>query len=458
MEAGKSRAVAARTAEILLYALIVLALLLGGAPSGANWQMALLCITASALLAATVAAGLGRGFYRTPLLLRLALGLIVAIPVLQLVPLPPGLWSSLPGRETPGAVFDLLGTREAWHPLSLTPRDTLFALLMLLPPFAAFGAASALGTEVRARCVTVFLAVVVLSVLVGLVQLGSRGTTLDFYGTAHRGNLIGFFANRNHQGLMLAIAASFAIAMLHRHVRERRAAIAWSAILSVTFLTLAIGTISRAALGMTVLSLAITIFAFFLTGVGRRHPGMVVALALVTGLVLYFLSSSAVVEQALTRFDTVKDDSRWNILQAVMPLTSQYFPWGSGMGSFVPVYAAIENLDNLAPYYLNRVHNDYIELFIEAGVPGLIALAVLAVAIGRRSVAILTGRRSVPPFGVSAMVAILLVALHSIVDYPLRTQAIAVLFALVLALLFAETGERKRVSTKPDDGERHQGT
>lgn len=454
VEAGKSRTMAARAAEILLYALIALALLLGGAPNEAHWRMALLCITASALVAATVAAGPRGAVARRPLLLRLALVLIVATPVIQLIPLPPGLWSSLPGRAAPAAVFDLLGTRGDWHPLSLTPRDTLFALLMLLPPFAAFWAASALGAEVRARCVTVFLAIVTLSILVGLVQLGSRGTTLDFYGTAHRGNLIGFFANRNHQGLMLAIAASFAITMLHRHVRERRAVIAWSAILSITFLTLAIGTISRAALGMTLLSLAITIFAFFLTGIGRRHPVMVVALALATGLVLYFLSASDVVGQALARFDAVKDDGRWDILQAIMPLTSQYFPWGSGMGSFVPVYAAIENLDNLSPYYLNRVHNDYIELFIEAGVPGLIALAVLIAAIGGRSAAILTGRRSFPPFGLSAMVAFLLIALHSIVDYPLRTQAIMVLFAIFLALLFAEAGEKKRVRVGSDDSER----
>lgn len=457
MEAGASRDFAARAAEILLYVLIVLALLLGGSPSDANWRTALLCITASALAAATFAAGPRGGAPRRPLLLRLALVLIVAIPALQLVPLPPGLWSMLPGRDTPAAVFDLLGTRGDWHPLSLTPRDTLFALLMLLPPFAAFWAASTLGADVRARCVTVFLAVVALSALVGLVQLGSRGTTLVFYSFGHRGNLVGFFANRNHQGLMLAIAASFAIAMVHRHVREPRAAITWSAILSIAFLTLAVGTISRAALGLTVLSLAITIFAFFLTGVGRRHPAMVVALVLATGLVIYFLSSSPVVEQALSRFDAVRDDGRWDILHAVMPLVSQYSPWGSGMGSFVPIYAAIENLDNLSPHYLNRVHNDYLELFIEAGVPGLIALALLIAAIGGRGAAILRGRRNFPPFGVSAMVAILLVALHSIVDYPLRTQAIAVLFAFVLALLFAEAGERKRVRIAPGDGERRAG-
>ena len=456
VEAGASRNIAAKAAEILLYALIVLALLLGGTPNDANWRTALLCLTASALVAATVAAGPRGGMGRQPLLLRLSLILIVAIPAFQLLPLPPGLWSGLPGRETPAAVFDLLGTRGGWHPLSLTPRDTLFALLMLLPPFAAFWAASVLGTEVRARCVTVFLVIVTLSVLVGLVQLGSRGTTLAFYDIAHRGNLIGFFANRNHQGLMLAIAASFAIAMLHRHVRERRAVIAWSAILSITFLTLAVGTISRAALGLTALSLAITIFAFFLTGIGRKHPVMIVALALATGLILYLLSSSNVVGHALARFDDVKDDGRWDILHATMPLASQYFPWGGGMGSFVPAYAAIENLDHLSPRYLNRVHNDYLELFIEAGVPGLIALALLAAAIVGRSIALLTGKRGFPPFGLSAMVAILLVALHSIVDYPLRTQAIAVLFAVVLALFFAGTGEKKRVRTRPDDDERRQ--
>src|SRR3546814_15933259 len=80
---------------------------------------------------------------------------------------------------------------------------------MLLPPYAAFFAASLLDDRGRQRCVGLFLALVVLSVLVGVIQVGSAGGALNFYNSAHRGNLIGFFANRNHEGVVLAITAVF---------------------------------------------------------------------------------------------------------------------------------------------------------------------------------------------------------------------------------------------------------
>src|SRR3546814_7627447 len=73
---------------------------------------------------------------------------------------------------------------------------------MLLPPYAAFFAASLLDDRARERCVGLFLALVVLSVLVGVIQVGSAGATFNFYDSAHRGNLIGFFANRNHEGVV----------------------------------------------------------------------------------------------------------------------------------------------------------------------------------------------------------------------------------------------------------------
>src|SRR3546814_1767554 len=84
---------------------------------------------------------------------------------------------------------------------------------MLLPPYAAFFAASLLDDRGRQRCVGLFRALGVLSVLVGVIQVGSAGGALNFYNSAHRGNLIGFFANRNHEGVVLAITAVFSIAI-----------------------------------------------------------------------------------------------------------------------------------------------------------------------------------------------------------------------------------------------------
>src|SRR3546814_682601 len=95
---------------------------------------------------------------------------------------------------------------------------------MLLPPYAAFFAASLLDDRGRQRCVGLFLALVVLSVLVGVIQVGSAGGALNFYNSAHRGNLIGFFANRNHEGVVLAITAVFSIAFVNARAPSRQSA------------------------------------------------------------------------------------------------------------------------------------------------------------------------------------------------------------------------------------------
>src|SRR3546814_19644120 len=79
------------------------------------------------------------------------------------------------------------------------------------------------------------MALVVLSVLVGVIQVGSAGATFNFYDSAHRGNLIGFFANRNHEGVVLAVAAIFSIAFVHARAPSRQSALAWSAVLTIPF-------------------------------------------------------------------------------------------------------------------------------------------------------------------------------------------------------------------------------
>ena len=63
---------------------------------------------------------------------------ILAVPLLQLVPLPPQIWTHLPGRDAVLAAFALLGRAPAWAPISMAPRSTWLCALGLLPPLAVF--------------------------------------------------------------------------------------------------------------------------------------------------------------------------------------------------------------------------------------------------------------------------------------------------------------------------------
>ena len=59
-----------------------------------------------------------------------------------------------------------------------------------------------------------------------------------------------------------------------------------------------------------------------------------------------------------------------------------YAPFGGGFGSFEAAYKIVEPVNLLSLQYLNHAHNDYLELAIEAGLPGLALAGLWIVLIG----------------------------------------------------------------------------
>lgn len=425
--------------------LIASSVILGGAPNSANWQILVLCILSAILLPAAFAAGAGGRFAKLPHLLRWVVVGIVLLPLFQLIPLPPSIWAALPGRELAADVFSLLGTKNAWHGLSLVPRDTLFAFLVLLPAAAAFLSALSLDRSGRRRIIWVLLAAATVSIVVGVIQFGTKGAAWDIYSTFHRGSFLGFFANRNHQGLFMAISGSFAIAAIQQRLRNPRLAMATSALVAMVFFIAAVGTVSRAGIGLTFLSLLTTFYAYFIYG---RVRWPIIAAGIVIGLLgLYFVTFSSTVQTALDRFSQIGENGRLEIWQKSWPLIEQFNWAGAGIGSFTTVYPPIERLSDVFPFFYNRVHNEYLELLIEAGLPGLLLLGLFVWLLARRSIAAWRGTEELDAFAFPAGMSILLVGLHSIVDYPLRTQSHAVIFALACAFFFAPSRNASRDSS-----------
>jgi hypothetical protein len=116
-------------------------------------------------------------------------------------------------------------------------------------------------------------------------------------------------------------------------------------------------------------------------------------------------------------------------------------PFGSGMGTFVPVYGIFEEPQHvLVDTYANHAHNDFLELWLETGIFGVGIFLAFAVWFVSRSLKIWraepTGVRRIDVLlARAATVVIVLVAAHSVADYPLRTAAIMAVFAFACALL-----------------------
>ena len=116
------------------------------------------------------------------------------------------------------------------------------------------------------------------------------------------------------------------------------------------------------------------------------------------------------------------------------------------MNEPIPVYAAFEKPgDVLANTFANHAHNDILEWWLEAGIMGVVVGGLCVVWLVRQTVRIWRaktwGTRGIDLLlARAASLAILLVTVHSLFDYPLRTGAIMAIVAFCCALLTTPAG------------------
>ena len=168
----------------------------------------------------------------------------------------------------------------------------------------------------------------------------------------------------------------------------------------------------------------------------------IVAIALVMGQ----FGLQRIMERFAT--DPLQDDPRISIARTTLGAALHYLPFGSGFGTFPQVYGIFEKSTDLLPgTYVNRAHNDFAEVFLEGGVFAIGLGLALFVWFVQRSVQIwrrqpgANGKQEIL-LARSASIAISLLLLHSLVDYPLRMEAITAVLAVSCALLDSSKGCR----------------
>ncbi len=439
---------------LLCSVLVVACLVLGGGTRTGFLSDAVLQLLAIPLLLIAVgriARLPSRKGARWPLVMCLA---IVLVPALQLVPLPPDVWTALPGREPAVETFRLLGRELPWMPLSLSPRATWLSALSLLPPVAVFLATLLIGYRERRALSLILVGFGVLSAFVGLAQVAEGPeSSLRFYAITNLSEAVGFFANRNHFAAALycftVFAAAWAVeAAAPPQSGETRLETRWivPALASLTVLVVLVAAQamarSRAGLGFTIAAL---VGATAIAVLDRRNASGItpakLLLATVAGAVIY--ATQFALYRILDRFAAdPMADARVTIGRLASEAARLYMPYGSGMGTFVPVYGMQERAaDAVIDTYINRAHNDFIELWLETGViaPALAAAALIWLA--GRSVRLWRRQAAGADIDLSiaraATIAVALMAAHSLVDYPLRTAAMMAMAAFSCGLLVA---------------------
>ena len=64
------------------------------------------------------------------------------------------------------------------------------------------------------------------------------------------------------------------------------------------------------------------------------------------------------------------EDLRFALNQTTFETAVKTLPFGTGLGSFVRVYATVEKKEDAFAGFANRAHNDAAELLLETGVLG----------------------------------------------------------------------------------------
>lgn len=383
----------------------------------------------------------------------------LGLVTLQLIPLPPAVWHALPGRAVVAEIDRVSGLGEVWRPLSLVPYGTRNALFSLVAPMAVLVLGVQLDYTDRRKLLPLLIAFGATSAVIAVLQLlGGGGGALYFYRITNNDAPVGLFANRNHQATLLALMPPMLVVWAASRADNRRAVRDWFRVPQVwtavgalaLVIPLLLITGSRSGLLWALAGLAACPLTLLwrgqakpgvarepAQGLGQRRAvaGIAVGLVAVAGATLWLGRATTLDRWAGS---STSEELRLRILPTVGEMIREYAPWGSGYGSFDQVFRMHEPASLLRRSYMNHAHNDWLEAALTGGLPALVVLLVVVVAVVRRALRLAGAGVAAPDriaFGRLGIAVMVILGLASLTDYPLRTSALACVF--VVAALWA---------------------
>jgi O-antigen ligase len=392
------------------------------------------------------------------------LGGVVALCVLQVIPLPAGVLeivspSSLEIYRAAAQAGAVGGWFPGFHsisgstsgPISVAPSATIDTTLELLACIVVFALVSDLAAREprrRWRLTVPFLAVAVLEAVLGILQAGAGSKP---------GGVTGTYQNHNHfAGLLemsLPFAAMFALGAWRRVTQ--REGVAWVAILKAWGGLAAVAAMLLAvAASLSRMGFIATLAGLFVSGAavvvmeersrGRRKWLPVAATAGVVLVLAAFLPSTRFIQRfgGATGPGDISSDARFGIWRDAVHLAEAYPVLGCGLGAFQSANMRYQTVTPLLT--VNFAHNDYLQLLAELGAVGFVALSIVAAMVYRRLLRNLWEQRE-PYLYAACLGSLVAIALHSFVDFNLYKPANAMVVAWVagLAASYGSTALRK---------------
>jgi len=438
------------TLSLGLFAMFLIAVWIAGGASRADvmGQVVVRGVSWALLAIAAIFAPRPRLDHK-PVMLFLTAG--VLLTVLQLLPLPVGVWQAMPGRAILIEAATASGQAQPWRPWSIVPSATINALASLVVPFATVMLVSIMRKDERDWLPAMMLVFISASMMIGLLQFSGAVLANPFINDTP-GQTSGTLANRNHFALLMAIGCVLAPVWAFQDEGRLQWRGPLASGLVLLFLLAILGSGSRAGLGLGVAGVALGAVI-----IGKRlqrrlqrssrwvFPTMIVtALCVIALMTLVGVSTGRSVSIGRLLATDLDQDMRGRGLPTVLAMVGDYFPFGAGFGSFDTLFRMHEPFALLKPTYFNHAHDDWLEIILDGGVIGVLFLVTALAWWAWASVHAWKSQASLPKLG-SAAILLLMVA--SLFDYPARTPAFMVV--LVVAAIWLNSGNAKATPALP---------
>lgn len=357
--------------------------------------------------------------------------------LIYLIPLPPSIWTKLPGRDSISHGFEVLGTNLPWLPMSVSPENTFFSLFNFLPPLAVI---LLFGTIVRGREIIIALWMltvsVILLVVLGLSQVSISDAGFHFYNNTNLNSAVGFFSNANHFGIFLLMCIPIIGFFADYHRKNAHngqngvVAFCYIAILSAL---LGIG--ASGSLASYLLIIPVIVGTLFLSSSGTKRKQIYLiglGASLVLAIVLDIFVWNGLQSELIEKLTTVDKNSRQIMFENTYNLGDMFFPFGSGPRSFEDAYRLVE----VAGYRtIPHAHNEYVEVFAEFGILGLAGILAVILWLGKTIVQSIRAAKPTSNIGKFLCITVSTVLVHSLVDYSLRTITVMTLLCFCLCII-----------------------
>ncbi|WP_333970079.1 O-antigen ligase family protein [Alteromonas mediterranea] len=194
---------------------------------------------------------------------------------------------------------------------------------------------------------------------------------------------------------------------------------------------------SRSRMGNSAFFIAMTITAtlglIYFKPRQKSYVALFISMLVIDILIVSSLFGLKQVQQRIEQTNLTQE-SRDEVVTDALPLLSQYGVIGTGGGTFYTVYPQVQS-ESIQHFY-DHAHNEYLQFAIEFGIVGAAIIAMLVLLCAKSALSAMRHRRHPLPRGTAfaTVMAVIGMALHSTVDFPLQAPANTAIFIILLAL------------------------